>query len=606
MPFITRIIPPRVSDLSYTQGQTNDCAYPLGYNGPGDGGGGPPRIWVEGSTATPDGVLIIKPTGATGAWVAQFDGDVSVKWFGAKGDGVTNDTASIVFALASVALTGGTLFFPVGTYVLSSLNIPSGVGLRGAGSAYSVLSFPTLGANINGLTVQVDDVAISGLSLVGPASGAYVANETLVHLIGASASARLQGASIQGCEFSNVGSYGIRADFVDKLEITHCVIHDIGYAGVLLISCNDAFIADNSVATITPGTAGNNYGLSVSHDSTGWPGTRIAQPFCERVTILNNHVDDVAWTGIDSHGGIALCVQENRVTNCGISIAVASGSGAAANYAGYDNKILDNWCDGGSKANTAAGIIVNGGSVELQRHTIVRGNTVINHGAASNVNSGAITCALSHDVIITNNQIRQWGGSGVYCDSPDDVNINNNFFGKLANPSDSIAVCVLTPASSGKLSVRGNLMSAEDGTAGRIGISATLLATAPIITDNDFSAATANQYTLKTTGIATGGANLPTIVSPTNGTTVPDISACGPFVTINFAYSAPATVTNITSAFEGQRVLLVNTTINAITITRANAVLPGASTVTLNHYGTLELIKIGSLWYAVSHEPTNG
>jgi hypothetical protein len=35
------------------------------------------------------------PTGASGAWVRQFTGPVAAEWFGAKGDGVTNDTAAI-------------------------------------------------------------------------------------------------------------------------------------------------------------------------------------------------------------------------------------------------------------------------------------------------------------------------------------------------------------------------------------------------------------------------------------------------------------------------------------------------------------------------------
>ena len=43
----------------------------------------------------------------------------NVKDFGATGDGATDDRAAIVAALAAVS-SGGTVFFPIGTYYISS------------------------------------------------------------------------------------------------------------------------------------------------------------------------------------------------------------------------------------------------------------------------------------------------------------------------------------------------------------------------------------------------------------------------------------------------------------------------------------------------------
>jgi len=51
-------------------------------------------------------------TGASGAWVRRFTGPVSVKWFGAKGDGVTDDYAAIQAALEFYAATGGAVYVP--------------------------------------------------------------------------------------------------------------------------------------------------------------------------------------------------------------------------------------------------------------------------------------------------------------------------------------------------------------------------------------------------------------------------------------------------------------------------------------------------------------
>ena len=46
---------------------------------------------------------------------------VSVKDYGARGDGTTNDATAIQSAIDSVKTTGGTIYFPTGTYVVNSI-----------------------------------------------------------------------------------------------------------------------------------------------------------------------------------------------------------------------------------------------------------------------------------------------------------------------------------------------------------------------------------------------------------------------------------------------------------------------------------------------------
>lgn len=69
---------------------------------------------------------------------------VSVKDFGAVGDGVANDTAAIQAAIdyvaGGVSSIGGVVYFPTGTYLISSrINMPNRVGLQGANGRATII-----------------------------------------------------------------------------------------------------------------------------------------------------------------------------------------------------------------------------------------------------------------------------------------------------------------------------------------------------------------------------------------------------------------------------------------------------------------------------------
>jgi hypothetical protein len=85
---------------------------------------------------------------------SKWNGFVSVREFGAVGDGTTDDTAAVRNALIYIgAKTGGTLFFPTGRYkVTQTLTLPSGIVLQGSHGRTST-SFFLGAAGVNNETV---------------------------------------------------------------------------------------------------------------------------------------------------------------------------------------------------------------------------------------------------------------------------------------------------------------------------------------------------------------------------------------------------------------------------------------------------------------------
>lgn len=95
-------------------------------------------------------------------------GSYNVKNYGAKGDGITNDTAAIQNALdAAEALGGGEVYFPSGRYYISQVTVGDNILLKGAGSS-AVLYCPSGNAivnkNVNNLTGN-SDIHIQDLTI---------------------------------------------------------------------------------------------------------------------------------------------------------------------------------------------------------------------------------------------------------------------------------------------------------------------------------------------------------------------------------------------------------------------------------------------------------
>lgn len=135
-----------------------------------------------------DGSFLANGTGAVSRSMQSSlsEARLSVKNFGAKGNGTTDDTAAIINAITYAnSLGGAEVFFPAGTYPISAqLSLStSGVSLKGTGSTSSVIS--NAQASTGAITCSASRFYIEDLGIAA-SPGSTAAAITLTQLDGAS------------------------------------------------------------------------------------------------------------------------------------------------------------------------------------------------------------------------------------------------------------------------------------------------------------------------------------------------------------------------------------------------------------------------------------
>ncbi|QPF87112.1 hypothetical protein IC762_12780 [Bradyrhizobium genosp. L] len=152
-----------IADLRNTS-IASDLVFSEGFAAPGDGGGGF-FFWSPNDERPDDGAMIVaRPDGALGRWVRQHTfGEIDVRWFGARGDGQSDDTLAFEKArdfaksrsrkdpqLATDPLGSIKIRIPSGTYLITrpeamlDRDWPSstlGLSYEGAGAGISAINY---------------------------------------------------------------------------------------------------------------------------------------------------------------------------------------------------------------------------------------------------------------------------------------------------------------------------------------------------------------------------------------------------------------------------------------------------------------------------------
>lgn len=553
----------------------------------------------------------------TGGSATTQHAENEVKWWditadsGCVGDGATNNNTAFQAALTNAAVAGVAIHVPKGaSYYQLTAGVTAPAGTTIILEDGAELRWTTLGASANAITGS-NNLTIRGRGkLTGPSSAAYVLNERGISVIGASTSSRNTNVTIEGgVEISKFGSYGVYGQFTDRIRVIGCYIHDCGFAGATFLSCDNGQFVDNTVDNITPGTGANMYGISLTHDSVGYVGggKTATNPFCRGWTVSGNEVSRIAWEGIDTHGVYEVDIFHNRVYATRQGISASSSSGAALNYAGYQNAVCFNVVDARNKDGTASGyeniaygINLNGGSTVKQQDTLCYGNRIYYKGAISNASSGAIQATYNDNIVIANNIIENWGGCGVYTAFINGV-ISDNLIGDAASAVDTVRYCISDDSSTGRLSVVGNKHLPLAGRTAAAGYSQTATATYRAWLDgNDFMQATTTVRTPTATNFFSGPQNTPYVLESAGSATPTVAALVGAHGVLQLSNTGTYSITNLTGGIEGQVVTLENTSTGTITFTRANARLDGGTSKVLVQYCTLTLKLTGAEWRQVA------
>lgn len=273
-----------INDLRGITGSATDNFYNvLGYYAPGDHGGGD-FYWDASSADTDNGGTIIKPTAVSGngRWKRLYSGAVDVKWFGAKGDGSTNDSSAIENALNFSAK----IYFSAGTYKANFQTpvTPFSIDLRTATLIPNSTSLPVITCrNATWTSSEIIGGFIDGIDKTGTGIELGLFDNGRVRVVG---------TDIQRCHIALSKAEGAIGCTFESVNLKFNTI------GFLALSYENPPAKEHSGCDVWTGgnIAENNYGILYFNIVSGW-----GQVVLNGTILQNNEVNGIFYS---THSGV--------------------------------------------------------------------------------------------------------------------------------------------------------------------------------------------------------------------------------------------------------------------------------------------------------------
>jgi hypothetical protein len=331
----------------------------------------------------------------------------NVKDYGAVGNGIADDTASVISAIAAVtAVGGGTIFFPEGSYLVTSVIYvtESNIRFQGTGTTSIIKStslddiFYVEGNNLTGITFEK-------LTFQGNFEDESILSKFAINVLPTSSASNIL---VQDCLFSGIDAThrlisGIKFNAVSDSAIVNCMFENImgvvsssGY-GVLLGACTNVRVI-NTLHLAAPG-----FGRHAIYISSG----------CVRCLVAHNRVHNMNRSHIQLQSFGSQPTNAYNIISDNICSGGANTGSGDGHYSCYGLASGNKWINNISTSSGNYGIIINAagsGSAYLTEFNEIIGNSVYFAGTVG------INLAGTKDTILVGNTVYEssYGSAGTH------------------------------------------------------------------------------------------------------------------------------------------------------------------------------------------------
>jgi hypothetical protein len=340
----------------------------------------------------------------------KLQDSVSVMDFGATGNGITDDSPFINAAVAALS-SGGTLYFPPGTYLLKSqqIKLASNIKYIGAGKEATTISLGTNGSfypsgfsNYNGSSVSfvsISDMTINGnYSTVADGGNDNYQIGIYAYLV--------QDSIFERINFKNIWYVGIEIDFFANRNIVrNCTFTNVGDKHTIVGPTGYYYCVgtDNgTIGTVIDSNIMTNCGYGVSMNADG-------SATCQGVTVTNNKIYSPKGQLVFGRNTVVgLIVSHNYAYNLGAAFVEIYENSGVPSSSGYSNEIhvINNVIDGVntlSYSGLFAIAITAYSGVIVSNNTITNANNLSGSTGGININGSSVYTPIG--AIISNNYL---------------------------------------------------------------------------------------------------------------------------------------------------------------------------------------------------------